>query len=128
MISDNPLRLAWIDRSAAGLSGLCVLHCAVGGLALAALAPFSDLLAHQTHAIGFLLALPLAIIGLWRGRRAHGRTEPLCLGAVGLALMALALAATHGHAAEFAATATGAALLAAAHLANLRWLATGRRA
>lgn len=126
MASLSSARLGWIDRSAAGLSGLCVLHCALGGLALAALAPFSDLLAHRTHAIGFLIALPLAVIALWRGRRAHGRSTPLCLGAIGLTLMALALAATHGHAAEFAATATGAALLAVAHLANLRWLAAAR--
>lgn len=115
--------MRWLDKSAASLSALCVLHCALGGLAVAALLPFADLFAHEVHAVGFLVGLPLALYGLLRGLRAHRRTTALALGAAGLALMALALAAEHGHASEFALSASGAALLGLAHVLNLRWLA-----
>ena len=110
----------WIDRSAAGLSGLCVVHCLVGSLALAVLAPFGDLLGHQVHVWGLAIAAPLALVALARGIRAHGRAPALALGIAGLALMGAGLT-QHGHAAEFALTATGAALLVTAHLLNLRW-------
>lgn len=111
---------SWIDKSAAGLSGLCVVHCLAGSLALAIMAPFGDLLGHQVHVWGLAVAMPLALVALVRGLRAHGRPQALLLGGTGLALMAFGLV-QHGHLGEFLATAGGAALLVTAHILNLRW-------
>jgi len=114
------MRSNWLDRSAAGLSGLCVVHCLAGSLALAVLAPFGDLLGHQVHVWGLLIAMPLALFALMRGWRSHGRAQALLLGALGLASMGAGLT-QHGHLGEFLLTASGAALLVSAHILNLRW-------
>ena len=114
------MQATWIDRSAAGLSGLCVIHCLAGSLALAVLAPFGELLGHQVHVWGLLIAMPLALVALARGYRAHARPHALALGLTGLAAMGAGLT-QHGHLGEFALTATGAALLVTAHILNLRW-------
>ena len=114
------MRANWLDRSAAGLSGLCVVHCLAGSLALAVLAPFGDLLGHGVHVWGLLIAMPLALFALVRGWRTHGRVGALLPGAMGLALMGAGLT-QHGHLGEFVLTASGAALLVTAHVLNLRW-------
>ena len=114
------MQARWIDRSAAGLSGLCVVHCLAGSLAIAVFAPFGELLGHQVHVWGLLIAMPLALIALLRGHRAHARPHALALGLAGLGAMGVGLT-QHGHLGEFALTASGAALLVAAHLLNLRW-------
>jgi len=110
-----------LDRLAAGLSALCVVHCLVGVAAIAALAPLAPMLGHRVHLIGFAVAMPLAALALARGYRGHGRRGPLALGAAGLTLMALGLALGHADPAEFALTASGAGALATAHVLNLRW-------
>jgi len=120
-ISHSVARASWIDKGAAGLSGLCVVHCLAGSLALAVLAPFGDLLGHQVHVWGLLIAMPLALVALIRGWRAHARPLALALGSVGLALMGGGLT-QHGHLGEFLLTASGAALLVTAHVLNLRWM------
>lgn len=98
----------------------------VGGLAIAVLAPLAPLLGHGFHVIGLALAAPVAIWALLRGWRAHGRVEALALGGAGLGLMTLGLSLGHGDGREFALTALGAALLAAAHLFNMRMAPTPR--
>ncbi len=114
----------WIDKSAAGLSGLCVVHCLAGSLALAVLAPFGELLGHQVHVWGLLIAIPLALLALVRGWRTHGRARGLLLGSAGLVLMGAGLT-QHGHLGEFVLTAGGAALLVSAHVLNLHWMRHG---
>lgn len=114
----------WIDRSAMGLSGLCVVHCLAGSVLLAGLSATGGLWNHQVHAIGLALALPLAAFALIRGFRLHHRQSVAVLGGVGLALMAMSLAIAHGSFAEIAVSVTGVLALATAHLLNLRWSRT----
>jgi len=114
--------LSWIDRSALGLSGLCLLHCLAGALLLSLLSIGGGLLSHTVHAWGLALALPLAALGLWRGFRHHARWQVLALGTAGLALMFASLFVTHGTGIEITTSVIGVALLATAHLLNLRWL------
>jgi hypothetical protein len=112
----------WIDRSAVGLSGLCLAHCLLGSLILvtsSSLAGFA--FAHEIHVVGLLLAMPLAAVALARGFRNHGKRRVVALGVAGLAAMTAALAAGHGHAGEVILTVVGVLLLAVAHLFNLRY-------
>ena len=111
----------WIDRSAMGLSGLCVVHCLAGSVLFAALSATGGLWNHQVHAIGLAVALPLAIIALVRGIIYHRRYVVGVLGGAGLALMAASLFLVHGGWPEIAASLTGVLLLGTAHLLNLRW-------
>lgn len=110
-----------LDRSAASLSALCVAHCLAGALAVAAAMPLEPLLGHGVHVIGLMVAVPLALFALIRGWLCHGRPLAVALGGAGLALLAAGIAVPHGDGREFALSAAGAGLLAAAHRLNLRW-------
>jgi uncharacterized membrane protein len=116
-------RSRWIDRSALGLSGLCLVHCLVGSLLVAALSATGGIWSHQIHMVGLAIAIPLAGFGLWRGIQKHGRWLVAAVGGLGLGLMAGALFAAHGAAAEVFYTVLGVSLLGLAHLLNLRWSA-----
>ena len=117
-------RTGWIDRSALGLSGLCLVHCLAGSLILAALSVSGGFMwSHNIHMVGLAAAIPLAGFGLWRGVRRHGRWLVAAIGGLGVGLMAGALFAAHGAAAEVFYTVLGVSLLGAAHLLNLRWSA-----
>lgn len=109
-----------MDRSAAGLSTLCVLHCLIGSAALVLFVPLAPLLGHGVHAVGLAIAALLAALALGRGWQRHRNPEPATLGAAGICLMALGLAVGHGGVSEFALTATGALVVAVAHLMNGR--------
>lgn len=114
----------WIDRSALGLSGLCLVHCLAGSLLLAALSASGGFIwSHEVHMVGLVVAIPLAAFGLWRGARKHGRWLVAAIGGLGIGLMAGALFTTHGASAEVAYTVLGVSFLGAAHLLNLRWSA-----
>lgn len=114
----------WIDRSALGLSGLCLVHCLVGSLLIAALSVSGGFFVnHQFHVIGLSLAIPLAAFALWRGVARHGRWLVAIVGTLGLGLMILAQFAAHGAAEEIIYTVIGVTLLGIAHLLNLRWSA-----
>lgn len=119
----KPHSNSWIDRSALGLSGLCLLHCLAGALLLSVLSLGGGLLSHTVHAWGLALALPLAAFGLWRGYRLHTRWQVIALGSAGLALMLASLFVAHGGLTEIATSVLGVSLLGTAHLLNLRWLA-----
>jgi uncharacterized membrane protein len=112
----------WIDRSALGLSGLCLVHCLVGSLLIAALSVSGGfLLDHRFHVVGLAMAVPLAVFGLWRGVARHGRWQVAAVGGLGIALMIVAQFSRHGAADEVLYTVIGVTLLGAAHLLNLRW-------
>ena len=105
------------DRLGIGLSGLCAVHC-VGTLALAG--SLGAALANPLiHEVGLSLALVLGLVAFGSGVARHARREPLALGLLGLALMAVALMVPHG-AGEAALTVAGVALLAAGHWWNGR--------
>ncbi len=76
------------------------------------------LLAPDVHRVGLVLALVVGVISLGFGVVRHGRIAPLVIGAVGLALMAGAIAVGHGLA-ESVLTIIGVALVALAHIRNL---------
>ncbi len=114
-------RQAWIDRSAVGLSALCLAHCIVGALLVGVLTIGGSLaMSHEVHAFGLMLAMPLALLGLWRGIALHGRWQIGILGALGIMFMAGALVMAHGRFGEIALTVAGVSLLALAHIANMR--------
>ena len=113
----------WLDRSAISLSGLCLVHCLAGSVLLAMASSIGGLWSHDVHAVGLAIAMPLAGIALWRGARLHGRWAAVGLGGIGVLLMLWALLQAHGHPAEIWLTVGGVALLATAHLLNLRWKA-----
>lgn len=109
-----------LDGAGVLLSGLCVIHCLLG-LALVSLLGLGGglLLAPEIHRYGLALAVTIGVVTLGLGVTRHGRLEPLLIGAVGVALMALALLAGHGPY-EAVLTIAGVGLVALAHIRNLR--------
>ncbi len=102
------------------LSGLCAAHCLLGLLLVSLLGLGGGaLLAPEIHEIGLALAVGIGVLTLGLGALRHGRTGPLLIGAAGIALMASALAVGHGSA-EAVLTIAGVALVALAHIRNLR--------
>jgi hypothetical protein len=112
-----------LDRVGIVLSGLCALHCLLG-IALISLFGLSslageELFAPSIHRIGLALAVAIGAVTLGLGVLRHGRGEPLLIGGLGLALMTGALFAPHG-VGEAGLTIAGVALVAYAHIRNLR--------
>lgn len=109
-----------LDRAGVVLSGLCALHCllsifAVGSLGLGSQVLFSPWI----HRFGLAAAIAIGILTLAYAAAKHGRFENLRIGALGLGLMGAALAVGHGIA-EALLTIAGVALVATAHIRNLR--------
>lgn len=117
-----PRAASLLDRLAIGLSGLCLLHCMAGFLALSLFALTGDWLDHRVHVVGLVLAMPLAAVALWRGWRRHGQLAIGVLGLAGLLVMTASLAVTHGDLAEMLVSMAGVSLLALAHWRNLQAL------
>jgi hypothetical protein len=109
-----------LDRAGILLSGLCAVHCVLGVLLVSVLGLGGELLlAPAIHEVGLALAILVGLVTLGLGVLRHGRLGPLAVGACGIALMATALAAGHG-VWEAALTIAGVALVATAHIRNLR--------
>ena len=77
------------------------------------------LLAPAIHEVGLALAILIGALTLGIGVLRHGQMVPLAIGAGGIALMAMGLAVRHGPL-EAALTVAGVALVATAHIRNLR--------
>jgi hypothetical protein len=109
-----------LDRAGVLLSGLCALHCLLGLVLVSALGLGGELLlSPEIHRIGLALAVVIGICTIGLGALRHGQIGPLLIGAAGIALMAGALIAGHGlH--EAILTIAGVALVATAHIRNLR--------
>lgn len=102
------------------LSGLCAVHCLLGLFLVTVLGLGGGIfLAPEIHETGLALAVGIGVLTLGLGALRHGKTGPLLIGAVGIALMASALAVGHGPA-EAVLTIAGVALVAFAHIRNLR--------
>jgi hypothetical protein len=102
------------------LSGLCAVHCLLGLFLVTVLGLGGGaFLAPEVHETGLALAVGIGVLTLGLGALRHGKTGPLLIGAVGIALMASALAVGHGPA-EAVLTIAGVALVALAHIRNLR--------
>ena len=108
------------DRVGVLLSGLCAVHCVLSVVLVSLLGLGGEvLLAPAIHEVGLALAILVGIVTLGLGVLRHGQTGPLMIGACGIALMTLALAVKHGPR-EAALTIVGVALVATAHIRNLR--------
>lgn len=109
-----------LDGLGVMLSALCAVHCLLG-LALVTVLGLggSILLAPEIHEVGLALAVVIGTLTIGLGAVRHGRTGPLLVGSLGIALMAAALFTGHG-AAEGVLTVSGVVLVALAHIRNLR--------
>lgn len=109
-----------LDRVGVLLSGLCALHCVLGVLLVSALGLGGQaLLAPEIHEIGLALAVLVGVFTLGLGVLRHGQAGPLLIGTGGIVLMASALVVGHGPQ-EAVLTIAGVALVATAHIRNLR--------
>ena len=109
-----------LDRVGVILSGLCAVHCLAGLLLVTGLGLGGGmLLAPEIHRIGLGLAIAVGSVTLVLGVIRHRDPVPLQVGAAGISFMAFALFVGHGTA-EGVLTIMGVALLAWAHLRNLR--------
>ncbi len=109
-----------LDRAGVMLSGLCAIHCIASLLFVSVLGLGGEvLLSPSIHRIGLALAVLVGAVTIGIGVRRHGQRAPLLIGAAGLALMACAVLVQHG-AIEAVLTITGVALVATAHIRNLR--------
>jgi hypothetical protein len=109
-----------LDRVGVLLSGLCALHCLAGLLLVAGLGLGGEfLLAPVIHRVGLALAIVVGAATLVIGVARHRDPLPLQVGAAGIGLMIAALIVGHGTP-EAVLTMAGVALLAWAHLRNLR--------
>jgi hypothetical protein len=125
-IEQSPMRNAVLsirlrlDRLGIMLSGLCALHCLLGLVLVSVLGLGGEaFLAPAIHRTGLALAVLVGIMTLGLGVRRHGQIAPLAIGSLGIALMAGGLAVPHG-APEVTLTVAGVALVALAHIWNLR--------
>lgn len=109
-----------LDHAGVLLSGLCAVHCVLGILLVSVLGLGGGvLLAPEIHEVGLALAIVVGILTLGLGVLRHGQIGPLIIGGCGIALMAAALAVGHG-VEEAVLTIAGVALVAFAHIRNLR--------
>jgi len=109
-----------LDRAGILLSGLCALHCLAGIVLVSVLGLGGELLLSPAiHEAGLALAIAVGIVTLGLGAARHGRLVPLAMGGLGIALMGTGLAIGHSLA-EALLTIAGVALVASAHIGNIR--------
>jgi hypothetical protein len=109
-----------LDRAGVVLSGLCAVHCLLGIVLVSALGLGGPaLLSPRIHEAGLVLAIAIGAVTLGLGALRHGAIGPLAAGGLGIALMAAGLASGHGLG-EALFTIAGVALVAGAHIRNLR--------
>lgn len=102
------------------LSGLCALHCLLGIVLVTFLGLGGEaFLAPAIHRMGLALAVLVGVVTLGLGVLRHGQLAPLAIGGTGIALMTTGLVVQHG-AGEALLTIAGVALVAFAHIRNLR--------
>lgn len=117
--SSIPIRTR-LDRFGIALSGLCAVHCVLGLVLVPLLGIGGGVLgAPIIHEVGIALAIGIGAVTLGLNAVRHGRKGPLAIGGAGLSLMAVAIAVGHGPL-EAVLTIGGVALVASAHLSNLR--------
>ncbi len=109
-----------LDGFGVFLSGMCALHCLLGLVLVTVLGLGGGVfLSPGIHEAGLVLAILVGVLTLGISAWRHGRPGPALVGAAGLVLMGSALAVGHGPR-EAALTIAGVALVAAAHIRNLR--------
>ncbi len=109
-----------LDRVGILLSGLCAVHCLLGIVLVSVLGLGGEaLLSPSIHRVGLALAVLVGLVTLGLGVLRHGKLAPLVIGGCGIALMVAGIVVRHGPV-EALLTVTGVALVATAHIRNLR--------
>jgi len=117
--------ISLLDRSALGLSFLCVLHCLAIPLTLIlapslAVLPFAD---ERIHLLLVFLVLPTSTIALTLGCRHHGLKHILVWGLTGIAILILAVGLGDDFLGEYGEkifTIVGSVLVAIGHILNFK--------
>jgi len=114
------------DLVAMGLSAVCLVHCLLLPVAVAAVPVWHTWLGNSEAGVHWVLLGIGIVVTVWAlaaGFRRHGAALVLVIGALGLTSMLMA--ATHGfeRPIEILLTLTGAAILGIAHVLNLRFCA-----
>jgi hypothetical protein len=112
-----------MDLAGLMLSGACLVHCLALPVALLAAPAVAVWLGETETTVHWLLFAIAAVVSgsaLYGGFRHHGVALVVAVGAAGLAVMAVAAAHLFGAATEAYLTLLGAAVVAAAHVVNLR--------
>lgn len=111
----------WLDRTAIGLSGLCLLHCLALPFfagALPMLMPFTE---SHLHAQVLYFAIPLSVVAVGIGYAQHRDARVVLAAVAGLSLLVVGATVAHGSlgvVADRLFTISGSLVLAAAHLWN----------
>lgn len=109
-----------LDSLGIALSGMCAVHCVLSIVLVSVLGLGGEVLLNPAiHRVGLALAVLVGMVTLGIGVKRHGRMSVLAIGFAGVALMAVGLFVNHG-AQEAAITISGVALVAFAHIRNLR--------
>jgi hypothetical protein len=109
-----------LDQAGVLISGLCAVHCLLSIIIVGVLGLGGQvLLSPWIHRVGLAAAIGIGLLTLAIGAVRHARYDNLRLGAVGLGLMGGALTVDHG-VVEAGLTVCGVALVALAHIRNLR--------
>ena len=111
-----------LDALAVCASAVCMVHCLVLPLLLAALPMFAGWLdpGESVHRIILAFAVPTSAVALLGGWRMHHARGPVLSGVLGLALMTIGIVFAGRPALETAFSVTGSLMLAFAHIANWR--------
>lgn len=114
----------WLDVSAIGVSGLCLVHCLASGAFVVGLSAvsLSAPASHDFHLYTLIAAFVLAAWALGRGWLRLRRIAPVALGGLGIALMAAGVHPALFGWPEVVLTVAGVTVLALAHLLNWRAL------
>jgi len=119
-----------LDRLGVAASLACGVHCVMAPLAIGAMAvvPAGWLFSHTSETVMLALTLLIGAASLVPSYRAtHRRKSCLTLFVLGGATLATAKLALHGADAEPWLLATGAVMIASAHLSNLRFCRTCKK-
>ena len=115
--------MSQLDRTGLLLSGACLVHCAALPLSALLLPSLGGVLLDHSSSWHWVLlgaAIPVSGYALLRGYRQHHRRPALILGGLGLILMALGVSHLLTEGLEIPLTLSGAAVVAASHLLNIR--------
>lgn len=110
------------DRFAIFASGLCVVHCILTPIFIAAL-PAIAAFAELNHNIELLLIgimLPLSAFALFRGYRCHCSLKPTVNAAGGVVLLLMAQLVLESETGELIASVSGGLALITAHIINIQ--------
>ncbi|MCK7460173.1 MerC domain-containing protein [Idiomarina aminovorans] len=112
------------DKTAIGLSGLCLVHCLLLPILLIVLPPITGLLTlndETFHQWMLFAVIPISFMALLMGHRHHRNRFTLLIGATGLAILVFTAFIDHdtfGPYADVIFTVIGSSIITYAHIRN----------